>query len=160
MIHCLYDELKDPRELLPHSKNRNKHPEDQIERLAQILDYQGWRYPIKISKRSGQITSGHGRVQAALLRNWRQIPVVYQDYLDEDQEKLDIISDNAIASWAELDLTQINADLADIGPIDIDLMGIKDFHVEPADKKKKSKSCPQCGYTADGQETSKISYSL
>jgi len=79
-IHCLYDKLVSPRELKAHAKNRNKHPDEQIRRLADILDYQGWRYPIKVSNLSGQVTSGHGRIQAALLKGWQAVPVVYQDY--------------------------------------------------------------------------------
>lgn len=37
-------------ELRPHPKNPNSHSKDQIKRLAQILSYQGWRYPIKGAK--------------------------------------------------------------------------------------------------------------
>jgi len=134
-IHCLYDELVDPKTLKYHPKNRNKHPKDQIERLAKILEYQGWRYPIKVSKLSGFVTSGHGRIAAAFLKKWNQVPVVFQEYESEDQEYADLQSDNAIASWAELDLAAINLDIPDIGPdFDIDLLGIKDFTIDAADK--------------------------
>lgn len=134
-IHCLYDELVDPKTLKYHPKNRNKHPKDQIERLAKILEYQGWRYPIKVSKLSGCVTSGHGRIAAAFLKKWNQVPVVFQEYENADQEYADVQSDNAIASWAELDLAAINLDIPDIGPdFDIDLLGIKDFTIDAADK--------------------------
>lgn len=121
-------------ELKPHPKNRNKHPSDQIERLAKILEYQGFRYPVKVSNRSGFVTSGHGRIEAAKLKGWTHVPVSYQDYDDDDQEYLDVQSDNAIASWSELDLSGINADLESIGPFDLDLLGIKDFVLEPSEK--------------------------
>lgn len=138
-IHCLYDELKESKDLKPHPKNRNKHPEEQIDRLAKILDYQGWRYAVKVSKRSGFVTSGHGRIEAAKKLNCK-IPVVYQEYDSEDQEYADVQADNAIASWAELDLSGINADIGDLGPdFDIDTLGLKDFEIEPADKLD-----PQC----------------
>lgn len=134
-VHCLHDELKSIKELKPHPKNRNQHPEDQIKRLAKILKYQGWRYPIKISSRSGFITSGHGRLEAARLNKWDKVPVNYQDYESDEQEYADVQSDNAIASWAELDLSGINADIGDLGPdFDIEMLGLKDFIVEPADK--------------------------
>ena len=103
-------------ELSPHPKNRNAHPSDQIKRLAKILEYQGFCYPIKISKLSGYITSGHGRLEAAKLNGWTEVPVNYQDYEDETQEYADLQADNAIASWAELDFSGINADLGDLGP--------------------------------------------
>jgi len=134
-IHCKYDELVNPKNLKAHAKNRNKHPQDQIERLTKILEYQGWRYPVKVSKRSGCITSGHGRVICAIKNKWESVPVVYQDYESEAQEYADVQSDNAIASWAELDLSGINLDIGDLGPdFDIDLLGIKNFTIDVADK--------------------------
>lgn len=134
-IHCLYDDLVHPQSLKDYPKNRNKHPQDQLVRLAKIIEYNGWRWPIKVSKRSGFITSGHGRKWSAISQGWEKVPVVYQDYESEDHEYADVQADNAIASWAELDLAGINMDLQDLGPdFDIDLLGIKDFVLEPAEK--------------------------
>lgn len=139
-IHCQYSQLVPVKELKAHPKNRNEHPKDQLERLAKILEYQGWRYPIKVSKLSGFITSGHGRLAAAKLLKLKEVPVSFQDYADEAQEYADLQADNAIASWSELDLSAINADIGDLGPdFDIDLLGIKDFVIEPAEKLE-----PQC----------------
>lgn len=130
-IHCLYDALSPIKDLKSHPKNRNKHPDDQIKRLAEILKYQGWRYPVKVSKRSGFVTSGHGRIEAAKLNGWKEVPVNFQEYDSEEQEYADVQADNAIASWAELDLSGINADLGDLGPdFDIDLLGIKNFEID------------------------------
>lgn len=133
-IHCKYDSLVEVGSLKPHPKNRNKHPDDQIERLAKILKYQGVRAPIVVSRRSNKIVKGHGTLQAIKANQWDKAPVVYQDFEDDDQEWLFVQSDNAIASWAELDLKGINADIGELGPFDIDLIGIKDFVVEPAEK--------------------------
>lgn len=135
VIHCKYDELISKTQLKPHPKNRNKHPPEQIARLAQILKYQGWRYPVKVSRLSGFITSGHGRIEAAWLNGWDKVPVNYQDYEDETQEIADVNSDNAIALWAELDMAGINADIVELGPdFDIDLLGIKDFVLDVSEK--------------------------
>lgn len=135
-IRCLYDELvplKDLRKKF-HDKNRNKHPEDQIRRLAKIMEYQGVRYPVKISKQSGKITSGHGRVMAAMLLKWDSFPVNYQDYDSGDQEYADVQADNAVASWSELDFSGINADIADLGPdFDIEMLGILNFKIDVND---------------------------
>lgn len=132
IVHCPHDALVSVKELKPHPKNRNKHPKEQIERLARILEYQGWRYPIKVSKLSGFITSGHGRLEAARHLKLKEVPVSFQDYTDEAQEYADLQADNAIASWAELDFSGINSDIVDLGPdFDLDLLGIKDFKLEP-----------------------------
>ena len=136
-IQCLFDKRVPLAELKPHPKNRNKHPEDQIKRLARILEYQGFRYPVKVSKRSGFVTSGHGRIEAARLNGWPDVPVNFQDYDSDEQEYADVQADNAIASWAELDLSGINADLGELGPeFDLDLLGIKNFEIDPV--------APQC----------------
>ncbi len=133
-IHCKYDKLIDFKHLNPHPKNRNQHPKEQVERLAKILKYQGIRAPIVVSKRSGFIVKGHGTLMAIKECGEKEAPVVYQDFEDDDQEYTFVQSDNAIASWAELDLAGINLDIPELGPFDIDLLGIKDFVVEPADK--------------------------
>jgi len=139
-IHCKYDALIDPSELKYHPKNRNKHPEDQIERLAEIIEYQGWRYAIKVSTLSGCVTSGHGRIAAAFKKKWKQVPVVYQDYESSDQEYADVQADNAIASWAELNFAEINTDIPDLGPdLDIKMLGLKNFFLNYSDKEVSSK---------------------
>ena len=120
---------------LRHPKNPNKHPKDQLERLASIIEFQGWRYPIKVSTRSGLITSGHGRLEAAELRGWVEVPVSYQDYDSDEQEIADLVADNAIASWSELDFKTINEFVPELGPdFDLDLLGIKNFTLDVSDK--------------------------
>lgn len=134
-VHCGFDAMVDPRALKQHPKNPNTHTPEQIKRLGEIIDYQGWRYPIKVSNLSGCVSSGNGRVQAAILRGWEEVPVNYQDYEDEAQEYADLVADNAIAAWAKLELSVINEDIGEYGPdLDVDMLGLLDFEVEPADK--------------------------
>jgi hypothetical protein len=60
---------------------------------------------------------------------------MFQDFENEAQEYAYLTSDNAIALWSELDLSYVNAEMLDLGPdFDIDLLGIKDFSIEPAEK--------------------------
>jgi len=131
-------DIKSPK-IIPHPDNMNKHPKEQIERLAKLIQYQGQRHPIIISKRSGFIVAGHGRWEAMKLLaktdNWDQIAVDYQDFESEAQEYAFMTSDNAIAEWAELDLSAVNTKMLDLGPdFDVDLLGIKDFVIEPIEK--------------------------
>lgn len=137
IIKCSYSALVpiEDLKLKFNPKNRNVHSKEQIERLAQILKYQGARYCAKISMRSGLITSGHGRILAAERAGWTEYPVDYQDYEDDAQEYADMTADNSIAAWAELDFAGINADLGDLGPdFDVDMLGIEDFKIDVADK--------------------------
>lgn len=134
-IHCKYDELVNPKTLKNHPKNRNKHSQDQIERLAKLYDFHGIRHPVIVSKLSGYIVAGHGRKAAAVKAGIKEIPVVYQDFINDEAEYAFIQADNAIALWAELDLSGINSDLSDLGPdFDIDMLGIKNFTIDVAEK--------------------------
>jgi len=133
-IHCKYDELVEPKKLKVHPKNRNKHSKEQIERLAKLYSYHGIRHPIIVSSRSGYIVAGHGRKAAAHDLGMKEFPVVYQDFDTDEAEYAFIQADNAIALWAELDLSGINSDLPELGPdFDIDMLGIKDFKIDPSE---------------------------
>ena len=133
-IHCLYDDLLDPSKLKDNAKNRNKHGQDQIERLVHLYKTHGVRHPIIISNQTKSIVSGHARKLAAIRAGIKDFPVVYQDFESPEQEYAFIQSDNAIALWAELDLSGINADLGDLGP-DLDLLdlGIRGFQLNAFD---------------------------
>lgn len=141
-------------------KNRNVHTDAQIDRLAKIITYQGFREPGIISNRSGFLVAGEGRYLALKKLGATHMPCTRQDFTDEDQEYAFGISTNAIAAWAELDLSAINVDLAQLDGMnfDLDLLGIKDFTVDPSelpfDNKnidenelaKTSNECPSCGF--------------
>lgn len=63
------------------------------------------------------------------------VPAMFQDFETEEQEYAAGVSDNSVASWAELDLKGIHLDLGELGPFDLDLLGIKDFQFEPDPEK-------------------------
>lgn len=127
-IKCRFDKEVPLSELKPHPKNRNKHPDEQIDRLAQIIEYQGIRHPIVVSQLSGFITKGHGRLAAAKKLGLFSFPVEFQEYESDAQEYADIQADNAIALWAELDFTGISEDIKAFGDdLDLDMLGIEGF---------------------------------
>lgn len=135
IVHMAGVEMVPVSQLKPHPKNPNKHPPEQIERLAQIIQYAGWRRFITVSKRSGLVTVGHGRLMAAKLMGWETVPVSFQDYDSDEAEYQDLVADNSIDDWAELDLASINAEIPNLGPdFDIDLLGLKDFTLDAAEK--------------------------
>jgi hypothetical protein len=163
-IHCKYDALIDIKSLTPFKQNRNNHTDDQIERLARLLQYQGIRAPIVVDARDNTtIAKGHGTLLAIKKNGWESAPVVYQQFESDEQFYAYVQSDNAIQSWAELDLSGINADIGDLGPdFPVDLLGIKDFVIEPAelpyskpngdpkDREAVMIICPNCGCRIDG----------
>jgi DNA modification methylase len=117
--------------IVPNEKNRNQHPQDQIDRLAKIIEFQGFRSPLIVSNQSGKLVSGHGRLLAAKQLGLESVPVMFQDFDNEDMEYAAGIAENAIALWAELDLSGIHKDLPELGLGDLDFLGIRDFQLEP-----------------------------
>jgi hypothetical protein len=102
-IYCAHTRLVDPNTLKPNPANPNRHSAHQIQLLASIIQEQGWRNPITISKRSGLLVRGHGRLEAALLIGCEVVPVDEQDYASEAEELADLLADNRLAELAELD---------------------------------------------------------
>lgn len=132
--------------------NPNHHPRAQIERLSQIYRFNGIRHPIVISKQSNTITKGHGRLLAAIECKLEAFPIEWQDYESPDHEYADVVADNSIALWSDLDLKAINAELPNISLPSIDLLGIENFVVDLSEKPK-SDDLPKC--EACGQKLKK-----
>lgn len=125
-VYCSHSQMVDIEALVPNPRNPNKHPERQIELLGKIIKAQGWRNPIVVSKRSGFVVKGHGRLQAAQLIGCSQVPVDYQDYASEAAEWADMIADNRIAELAVADDKELHSLLSELeasGEIDLDLTG-------------------------------------
>lgn len=157
-FNCAYDELVEVHKLIPNPKNPNKHSKEQIERLSKIIDYQGQRSPIVVSNQTGFITKGHGRLEAMKFLNWEKVAVDFQDYENEAQEYADIVADNAIAEWSNLDLAQINMDIVDFGPeLDLDNLGLKEFFIDPSeaelpDLNSSDPDCQQVTFTLSNEQ--------
>lgn len=158
--------LVDPMTLKKDPKNRNKHPDEQIDRFCKLLQTYGMRWPILVSERTGIIKAGEGRLLAALKLKMPKVLVSYQEFDSEEIEYGFGISDNAIALWAELDLSSINTDISGMSGLDIELLGLKNFDVLPPDfdvgsedeqgkldqKKPLVTQCPNCGECFDANE--------
>jgi hypothetical protein len=155
-IHCKYDELVEIHSLRPYEKNRNRHSDEQIERLAFLLDKLGVRAPIVVAKAPYNcIAKGHGTWAAMKLNGWEKVPVVYQEFSSPEELYQFVQSDNAIAAWSSLDMTMIHIDIAQLGPFDTDLLGIQNFAFEPLAPPdssqddtgggKRTVECPDCG---------------
>lgn len=130
-------------------KNRNQHSQEQIERLAKTIQATGFRNPLIISNQTGTLVSGHGRLAALKMIGATTVPVIYQDFETPEDEYTFGIADNALNAWSELDFSGINLDLAEMGPFDLNLLGIQDFKLDVAEtekeaKPKQPKFCPHC----------------
>ena len=90
-----------------------------MELLARVIESQGWRQPVKVSTRSGLIVSGHGRYEAALLLG-SPVPVDFQSYPSDEDERADLLADNRIAEMAEMDNAMLRDLFAELDESDFD----------------------------------------
>lgn len=171
-ILCAHTKLVPIGDMKPNPCNPNTHPEEQIKLLANIIAKSGFRSPIVVSKRSGFVTKGHGRLMASELLGLKSVPVDFQDYDSDEAELADMVADNRIAELAEFDrsiLKDILADL-DTGSFDMlttgfDLPAIEALMTAAAfyddtpppesfkevdEKIDTEHECPKCGYKWSG----------
>lgn len=164
-IRCAHAKLMAVSGLKPHPRNPNTHPKAQIDLLAKIIQHQGFRSPIVVSKRSGFIVAGHARLEAAKVIGLEKVPVDEQDFDSDADELAHLLADNRLAELAEIDLSSIPGILDDLREmkIDLDLAGfdalglidlgfvVPEFASQPKDEetrldKLKPIQCPKCGH--------------
>lgn len=130
-VWCAFDELAPIETLKSNPKNPNKHPDSQIELLAKNIKYLGWRHPITVSKRSGFIVAGHGRLMAAQKLGLQIVPVDYQDFNSDADEMATLVADNRLAELSETSEDELKKILSELdGEIDIDLTGFSETDAE------------------------------
>ena len=167
-VHCAHDRLALVTELRPHPKNPNQHPPEQVALLAKIIAHQGWRAPVVVSKRSGFIVAGHGRLLAALELGLERVPVNDQEFASDADELAHLAADNRIAELSETDGAKLKDLLLelDTGAFDMDLSGfdggeldrvMNSFRADapaqfPAmdENIETEHQCPKCGYAFSG----------
>lgn len=116
--HCKYDELVEPADLLDHPRNHNKHPERQLAALEAFIRHSGWRHPAVVSRLSGKLVAGHARKEAA-IRLGCQVPVVYQDFESDAEERTFLAADNKLSELAEMDVELLEVELLELEALEV-----------------------------------------
>lgn len=135
-VHCTFTELRPVESLVENPRNPNKHTPRQIELLAKLLGYHGWRHPITVSKRSGFIITGHARLAAAKLNGWEKVPVDVQDYENEADEFAHMVADNKIQelSFNDDSFMLQNLKELELEDLDFDLLAMPDLSFDNVDE--------------------------
>ena len=131
-------------ELKSDPQNPRVHSPKQIRQIARSIEVFGFVVPILVDA-SGKIIAGHGRISAAQLLGWSEVPTICLDHLTEAQVKAFMIADNRLtenSTWDDRLLAQHLKDLSlleldfslevtgfEMGEID---MRIEDLEVTPA----------------------------
>lgn len=122
-VFCVYDEIVKIEKLNPNPKNPNFHPQEQLKLLANVIKKTGVRSPITVSKLSGLIVKGHGRLEAAKLAGMEEYPVEYQAFADEDEEIAALLADNKIAEFSEIDSNLLQELFEDFNMDNLEITG-------------------------------------
>lgn len=123
--------------LTKNDRNSRKHPERQIESLKKSIKEFGFTSPILVNK-DNTILAGHGRFEAGLSLEMKEFPCIKLDNLTQEQERLYLIADNAIALQSEWDYDILDVELDFLKQsTDIEFLGLDvDFFDFSIDKEK------------------------
>lgn len=118
-------------QLKHYEKNRNKHPEDQIAALADLIKAHGFRDPLTVDQDTMEVVTGNGTFMACKLLDMKEVPCILQSFETDEKKFAFSVSHNGISKWSEIDLSGIHVDLEYLQPFDIENLGIRNFQFEP-----------------------------
>ncbi len=107
-------------DLVPYARNSRTHSQDQIKQIAASMKEWGWTNPVLIDEENG-IIAGHGRVMAAELLGYEDIPCMVAEGWSEAQKRAYVIADNKLALNADWDFGLLNTELDDLVNMSFDI---------------------------------------
>jgi len=115
---------KEISELIPYVNNTRTHSDEQITQIASSIKEFGFTNPILIDEHDG-IIAGHGRILAAKLLQFDEIPTITLKGLTEAQIKAYIIADNKLALNAGWDEELLKVEIEGLYEegFDVDILG-------------------------------------
>lgn len=136
----------------PH--NAKKHPDEQVEIIANSIREFGWQQPLVVDK-NDVLVIGHGRLLAAKKLGLKTVPVIKAEALTDEQIRALRLADNKTneSGWdfrildEELD-SIVDFDMTEFGfPASVDFEDIDGLFTDAPEKEKEPKriQCPHCG---------------
>lgn len=126
-------------ELALDPKNPRQHSPRQIRQIARSIETFGFIVPLLVDA-NRKVIAGHGRLLAARLLGWTQVPTIGLDHLSEAQARAFMIADNRLtenSTWNDRllaeqleELSVLNLDFSlevtgfDMGEIDLRIEGL------------------------------------
>lgn len=105
--------------LKPDPGNPRVHSRKQIRQIAESIKAFGFLVPVLVDRRD-QVVAGHGRIKAAELLGWTEVPTIRLDHLSEAQAKAFLLADNKLTENAEWDPRLLGESLRDLSLQDLD----------------------------------------
>lgn len=99
-------------DIVPYENNAKKHPDDQVEHIANSIKEFGFRQPLVIDQ-NNVVVIGHGRLLAAKRLGMTEVPVLYADGLTDAQVNALRLADNK-TNESDWDFDALEEELADL----------------------------------------------
>lgn len=112
--------------LIPYVNNAKVHNKEQVAMLAGSIKEFGFVVPVVVDA-EGVIIAGHGRVAAAELLGWTEVPVVQVDHLTPTQVKMLRLADNRLSDIAKTDRELLKLELVSLKDMAYDKHGAMGF---------------------------------
>ncbi len=105
-------EMMDPESLKPYDQNIKKHSVAQVDGIAESMKRFGFYAPIVIDGKKNVII-GHGRLEASKQLRLKEVPVIKQNKITEEDAKALRIIDNRI-SEVDWDIDNLKLEMSDL----------------------------------------------
>ena len=131
VVYRRIDELRlDP-------ENPRDHSARQIRQIARSIEAFGFNCPVLVDA-TLKVIAGHGRLLAARLLGWNEVPTICLSHLSEAQARAYMIADNRLTENSAWDENLLAKQLKDLAELDLDFsleatgfeMGEIDLHIE------------------------------
>lgn len=122
-----------PQDLVPYANNPRQHSKSQLKKIVASLRAYGFVNPI-LTDEHGNVLCGHGRLQAAIIAGFEQVPTIKLPDMTEADKTAYIIADNAIAEkagWSKSLLRLEMQGLVDLG-YEVELTGFESSRSTPS----------------------------
>lgn len=106
-------------DLRPYDKNAKIHTAYQIELLVKSINEFGFVNPILIDE-DKNVIAGHGRIEAAKICGFKELPAVIIEGLNDIQRRAYILADNRLSELAEWDNKLVAEELQGLHEMNFD----------------------------------------
>jgi hypothetical protein len=101
------------------SNNPRLHSRKQVRKIARSVEQFGFVVPI-LTNADLKVIAGHGRVMAARMLDWGEVPTISLDHLSEAQARALLLAENRLAEEATWDKQLLGQQLNELAALDLD----------------------------------------
>lgn len=136
-------------DLAPWARNARTHSKKQIRQIAESIKTFGFTNPVLIDEHR-TILAGHGRVEAARLLGFTEVPCLRLDHMTEQEKRAYVLADNKLALNAGWDEDLLAAELGALMVEDLNFdIGITGFSIPELDNLMETVAPEDSGDPAD-----------